>query len=148
LPAPEALAELEFIASDDIPELEAAPEPMPFDPLAYDLATLPEESVVTSAPLPLRPPEEIAPGAAALGLLSPTIAVTWASGGSAPAASAPPASIGSTRGTPGGTGIVPGGDGTGIPVVAAATRPVVVREPEPLATPAPAYPRLSSRAGE
>jgi protein TonB len=142
--------EPEFSPSDDIPAFDQTPEPLPFDPVAFDLSLLPPESIVESAPLPLEPRDEIAPGAAALGLLTPRIAVKTGPGGAAPATQIVQGSGGGLGGDPTRSGTAENGisNGTALSIVAAAPRPPVVREPALLAAPPPGYPRLSRRAGE
>jgi len=144
------LDEREFSPSDDIPPFEETPEPLPFDPVAYDLSLLPPESIVESAPLPLEPPETITPGAEALGLLTPRIAVKTGPGGAAPASVVALGSGGGAGGDPTRSGTADDGTGasTTIAIVPAVTRTPVVREPAPLAAPPPDYPRLSRRSGE
>jgi protein TonB len=149
LPEPATLDELELSPSDDIPVLAEAPEPLPFDLALFDLGALPAASIVQAAPFALDPPEELAPGAGALGLLAPRIAVKAGSGGAAPAPQVVLGSGGGAGGDPSRSGTSAGkGAPAAVVIAAAAPRPAVVREPLPRSAPAPAYPRLSVRAGE
>jgi len=143
---------LDFSPSDDIPAFEESPEPLPFDLVAFDLGALPAESIVKGEPLVLDPPAELAPGAEALGLLSPRIAVKTGlagPGGAAPASQVVQGSGGGTGGDPTHSGTADNGQGApAAAIVAMAPRAAVVREPAPRAAPPPVYPRLSRRAGE
>jgi protein TonB len=154
-PLPELVAAapldaLESSFPDDFPVLEEPPEPLPFDLAAFDLAALPSESIVEPASLVLDPPAEIAPGAEALGLLTPRVAVKSGTGGAAPAPEVVQGSGGGAGGDPTRSGTADEGTGAApaVATVASAPRPAVVREPAPRAAPAPVYPRLSVRAGE
>jgi len=140
----------EFSPSDDIPLFVEALEPLPFDLALFDLAALPAESIVKATPLALDS-AEITPGAEALGLLTPRIAMkSGPAGGAAPVQGVVQGSRGSPGGDParGGTAGSASSAATALAIVAAAPRTAVVSEPAPRAAPPPTYPRLSVRAGE